>query len=87
MSGWLIYSHEHKAWWGPGQCGYTTGVDLAGRYTQDKALAIVNRALDGWHPKPDGTDMLPHEVMVRDDHYSWITAVAEATVLLIRERG
>jgi hypothetical protein len=84
---YLIYSHEHQAWWGPGHCGYTFDDRHAGWYTQEQANAIVTGALDGWHPKPDGSDLLPHEVMVRVDSASLITAVAVATVLLVQERG
>lgn len=29
---YLIWSNHHKVWWGPNGCGYTSYVDLAGRY-------------------------------------------------------
>jgi hypothetical protein len=29
----LIWSAEHRAWWGPGRCGYTTDPREAGVYT------------------------------------------------------
>lgn len=34
---WLVWSHEHNAWWRPKGCGYTVRVDGAGRFTKDEA--------------------------------------------------
>lgn len=53
MSAYLIFSNEHQAWWGPGECGYTNDLNRAGRYTRDQALAICRRALPGQY-KPGG---------------------------------
>jgi hypothetical protein len=83
---YLIYSHEHLAWWVQNGYGYTQDVEEAGRYTQTEAIKIVEQAKLGWHPTETGGDMLPHMVMVREDSYSLITAVAIETVLMI-ERG
>lgn len=41
---YLIWSIEHDAWWGPNETGYTTVTAQAGRYTRDRAAAIVQRA-------------------------------------------
>lgn len=41
---WLVYSNEHRAFWGPGHHGYTTDTDRAGRYSQAAAAAICERA-------------------------------------------
>lgn len=38
---YLIWSHEHNAWWGPNQSGYTTDVEQAGRYSFDEAAEIT----------------------------------------------
>lgn len=38
---YLIWSHEHDAWWRPGGWGYTTNVDEAGRYSLIDASRIV----------------------------------------------
>lgn len=38
---WLIWSIEHKAWWGPNCCGYTISQYEAGRYTYGEAIRIV----------------------------------------------
>lgn len=85
MDGYLIFSHKHRAWWMPKGLGYTAFTELAGVYSQEEALKIVNKSLIGWDPKPDGSDMLPHTVMVREDSYSLVNAVAVATVQLMGE--
>lgn len=41
MAKYVIWSHEHKAWWGPDHCGYTEDLTQAGRYTLAEAGAIV----------------------------------------------
>lgn len=43
----LIWSHEHGAWWGPGECGYVRSVSHAGRYSHYDALRICAQALPG----------------------------------------
>lgn len=35
---WLVWSNEHKAWWGPSSSGYRLKVEQAGRYTWAEAL-------------------------------------------------
>jgi hypothetical protein len=42
---YLIWSNEHRRWWGPGERGYVGRVSEAGRYKRDHALAICQRAL------------------------------------------
>lgn len=68
MSGepmFLIWSHEHAAWWKPARWGYTHDPRIAGHYTQAAAEQICENAsyrwLRGWKP-PYGD--LPAEVMV-----------------------
>lgn len=41
---YLIWSIEHKAWWRPNSFGYTRTLSEAGRYEEEKARLIVNRA-------------------------------------------
>jgi len=41
MAGYMIWSFEHRQWWGPGHCGYTPDMEKAGRYTAEEAGAIV----------------------------------------------
>lgn len=38
---WVIWSHEHRAWWGPKQRGYTEDLREAGRYTKAEAAEIT----------------------------------------------
>jgi hypothetical protein len=57
---YLVWSHEHGAWWRPKRAGYTTHHDHAGFYTREEALAICAQARGGMQPgKP------PSEIPVR----------------------
>lgn len=42
---YLIWSNEHRAWWGPNERGYVRSLALAGRYSRMIALAICRRAI------------------------------------------
>jgi len=79
---WLIYSHEHDAWWKPGGWGYTGRQDEAGRYTEEKAREICERAAYGWR---DG--QLPPEVMVPVDSSDMLSAIRDATAAAIDARA
>lgn len=48
-SPFLIWSNEHRAWWRPGRCGYTTDIDQAGRYDRREAKRICRDADIGAH--------------------------------------
>jgi hypothetical protein len=48
---YVVWSNEHRAWWGPNHCGYTTHLARAGRYTRDDALSIAKSARNGWSPE------------------------------------
>ena len=48
---YLVWSNEHRAWWGPNNCGYSTSLAFAGRYTRSDALAIAKGARNGWSPE------------------------------------
>lgn len=37
---YLIWSAEHRAWWGPGRRGYVRGIAAAGRYSKEEMLQI-----------------------------------------------
>lgn len=37
---YLVWSNEHRAWWGPNNAGYYGSIASAGRYTRDEALKI-----------------------------------------------
>lgn len=40
----LIWSEEHRGWWGPDHRGYVQSRKAAGRYTLDEAIDIVKGA-------------------------------------------
>jgi hypothetical protein len=44
---YLIWSHEHHRWWGPGFNGYVQSFEKAGRYTHREALVTCARAIPG----------------------------------------
>ena len=63
---YLIWSIEHKAWWGPNHRGYTQIKKDAGRYSFHEALDIVE---NGNHcPECENA---PHEAMVWENPTSW----------------
>jgi hypothetical protein len=44
---YLIWSHEHGAWWGPFGRGYVTRISEAGRYDRRAAMMMCARAIPG----------------------------------------
>ena len=42
---YLVWSNEHRRWWGPGSCGYVKRVSDAGRYSRENAIEICRNAL------------------------------------------
>lgn len=44
MDDYLIWSEEHHAWWKPNGWGYTSQMREAGRYSKERADAIVKGA-------------------------------------------
>jgi hypothetical protein len=60
---YLIWSHEHGAWWGPGRCGYTRDPRRAGRYSRVEALKICTEAIPGDSKRLGALPELP----VRED--------------------
>lgn len=65
---YLIWSHQHGAWWGPERCGYTRNIGRAGRYSEDEALDICFKAIPGTS-RILGT--LP-ELPVAETHITWL---------------
>ena len=43
---YLIWSFEHRAWWGPGRVGYTTAAHRAGIYTASQSQIDTDMAAD-----------------------------------------
>ena len=56
---YLIWSNEHRAWWGANRSGYTVEFSAAGWYSRDEAMTICRTARDGW-----GTCDVPTELPV-----------------------
>lgn len=44
---YVVWSNEHRAWWGPNRAGYCTSLDQAGRYSREAALSICDGARGG----------------------------------------
>jgi hypothetical protein len=44
---YLVWSHEHGGWWGPGRNGYVQKVSDAGRYSRAQALEICCGSVPG----------------------------------------
>lgn len=44
---YLIWSHEHGRWWGPGGRGYVSSMRQAGQYSREQALQICRKAILG----------------------------------------
>lgn len=60
---WLIWSIEHRGWWGPSHRGYVSHREFAGRYTREEAEEIV-RGANHFHNDQAGP---PYEAMVPED--------------------
>jgi len=41
---YLIWSNEHRGWWGHGERGYVKRVREAGHYSRERALTICSNA-------------------------------------------
>src|SRR6185503_15264470 len=97
-SDYLIYSHEHRAWWRGNRHGYTNNLFEIGVYTQADAERICDDANWPWrngHKPPYGD--LPAEVMVplpeglftagiEDALAGLRTSVDEATAAVLAQR-
>jgi hypothetical protein len=44
---YLIWSNEHKSWWGPNRAGYVARAVDAGCYSHAEALKICSDAIPG----------------------------------------
>lgn len=53
----LIWSNQKQAWWCAAKRGYTPYIELAGRYSQDEAAAIVDDATLGGRLVVDRVDL------------------------------
>jgi hypothetical protein len=69
---YLVWSHEHWAWWGPGRCGYVTRISQAGRYGHEEALRICAEAIPGTSTQLGALPELPvreADVFAIIEHY------------------
>lgn len=79
---YLVWSNEHRAWWGPSNSGYTGDLWSAGRYTFDAARKACNGR--DW-PQ----DAPPPEVMVaapESAHPRFTAKELRAVPILMRQR-
>lgn len=86
---YLIYSHEHQAWWKAGRWGYTEELAQAGAYSKREAWGICERANFPFFSHHDqGHGDLPAEVMIEwtdCEEQAWMSVQA-ATGSLIAAR-
>lgn len=72
---YLVWSNEHRAWWGPNRAGYYSSIAAAGRYTRDEALKICVGARGGrqFNKNPSETPVLlaDAEIFWPDDQPEW----------------
>ena len=61
---WLVWSHDHNAFWAPNRCGYTQFIDRAGRYSRAEAEQICRNACPRANSTLPDTDFgrLPPEI-------------------------
>jgi hypothetical protein len=81
MTDYLIWSHEHDAWWRPARRDYTDDVAFAGRYAEAEARSILAKSSYGWRK-----GQLPKEVIVPADSPDLDMAVVDETERMVVER-
>lgn len=70
---YLVWSNEHKVWWGKDQRGYTSIIANAGRYSRDEALSIARKRDGGWHVGKGNPDEIAIPEQDAIDQYADIT--------------
>jgi hypothetical protein len=68
---WLVWSHEHNAWWRPNSAGYTMHIATAGRYTKQEA----DRICESRSPRKFADDPPPEVAVIAPEAESAITAL------------
>lgn len=63
-TGYLIWSVEQGAWWGPGGVGYVASMAAAGQFTREAALLFCLQAIPGTAARMGALPDLP--VPLRD---------------------
>ena len=70
---YVMWSHEHDAWWGPDHCGYTRDLEKAGRYTGTEAGKIVVQA------HPCGIEVAVPEIVAQRHGTDFVFGIREPT--------
>jgi hypothetical protein len=74
-SDYLVWSNEHRAWWGPKHCGYCIKLEDAGRYSRKEALKICINARGGrqFNDNPSEVPLLYEDAIQfwPDDKEEW----------------
>lgn len=72
---YVIWSNEHRAWWGPNHAGYCSRVEAAGEYTREEALGICIGARGGrrYNDNPTEVPVLYEDAVLfwPDDRPEW----------------
>jgi hypothetical protein len=82
---YVVWSNEHRSWWGPNNAGYCTRLDAAGRYSRDEALKICIGARGGRRYNDNPTEV---PILAADAETFWPDETEEdrSTKWRIRER-
>jgi hypothetical protein len=83
---WLIYSHEHDAWWAKHASGYTDSVAEAGRYMQRSAAEICKNAVFGGPVSCSHGIGFPPEIMIHEFAADKAAAIEYVTAQFIGGR-
>jgi hypothetical protein len=75
---YLVWSNEHKAWWGKDRCGYTRIIANAGRYDRDEALNIAGTRDGGWRLNKGNPDEIAIPEQDAIDQYAEITRAQQS---------
>jgi hypothetical protein len=70
---YLVWSNEHRAWWGKDHRGYTKVIANAGRYDRDTALTIAGTRGGGWRLNKGNPDEIAIPEADAIDQYASIT--------------
>lgn len=72
---YLVWSNEHKCWWGPNRAGYVGRLADAGRYTREEAIKICVNARGGRqfnsNPSEVPLPLADAELFWPDDKEEW----------------
>ncbi len=70
---YLVWSNEHKAWWGADHRGYTRFIERAGRYERAEALKIAGTRDGGWRLNKGNPDEIAIPEQDAIDQYADIS--------------